>query len=91
MRVGQHTHAVVGDHAVGFVSGQLPHGQAARLLVHVEHRRYKIAGAFGLHQRIQRMRRSVGVPQRKHRVVRVVYVAVNTAVHTAVAAVHVAP
>ena len=57
----------------------------------VKHRGDEVLGALGLNQGVERMRRSVGVPEREHCVVRVVSIAVNASVHASVAPVRVAP
>ena len=57
----------------------------------VEHRGDEVPGALGLNQSVEWMRRSVGVPEREHRVVRMLGVLVNLSVHSPVAPVPVAP
>ncbi len=88
--VGQHAHAVVADHAVGLVAGQLPHGQAAALLEARDHGGQEVARAPALHQGEQGVRGPVRVPEREHGVAVAPAHVGGEAVAAAVAPVHVA-
>ena len=91
VRIRQHRHRVVPNHAIRFVRRQFPNREASAQRVVVQHRRYKIVRALGLRQGIQGMRRAVRVPQAEDRVALVQGVLVHRVVHPAVPAVHVAP
>ena len=61
--IGEHTHTVVTNHTIGFITGQFPYRQTPPLLVHVEHAVDKLLRTLRLGNGVQRVRCSIGVPK----------------------------
>ena len=61
--IGDDGHAVVTNHAVGFVASQLPHRQQTRLFVLVQKRLNKIVHTGWFEQRVERFAGSIGIPE----------------------------
>ena len=81
--IGDHAHAVIADHAIGLVAPELPYGQPASLLVHVQEGLDEVHRAVRFQDREERVLRAEGVPQAEHGVhvvIRVMYLAVDATV-----------
>ena len=60
--VGNDRNRLDADHFAGVGAVQVPDGEITLLVVNVEHRIDHVGHAFGLQQRVERMRGAVGVP-----------------------------
>ena len=88
--IGDDGDRVISHHGIGLIGGQLPHGEISALVLKSEHGGDKAVDAIGRHQSVERMRRTVSIPERVRRIVRVPFRNMNSPISTPIPAVNVA-
>ena len=88
-RIRENRRSVVADHTVRLITGKLPDGEFALLLIDRDHRADEIHRTLGLDFGQQRMQAAEGIPKREHRVALPSFGLVHLPVHSAVLAVDV--